>query len=75
MKKSVWPVLLCATLFSPLLVGCHNDNGAKDYSNASKADFEKAAQPDPAKMQEMANKYRNQGPPPGAAQPGTPARH
>jgi len=72
MRKTILSVTLCAALISPLLTGCSHDK-ASDFDNMSRADQQKAMQPDPVKMKEMADKYAHQGPPPGTPAPGTPA--
>lgn len=71
MRKTTLSVALCAALLGPLLAGCSHDKNS--FENMSRADQQKAMQPDPAKMKEMADKYGHQGPPPGTPAPGTPA--
>ena len=70
MKKTTLLFLLCGSIITPLLAGCHS-NGADSFANKSKEDQMKEMKGDPVVAAEMAKKYGQQGPPPqsGAAAP------
>jgi len=66
MKKLTMAFLLCVSILTPLLAGCHS-SPADSFANKSKDDQMKEMKGDPVVAAEMAKKYGQQGPPPGAA--------
>lgn len=66
MKKLTLSLLLCVSILTPLLAGCHS-SGADSFASKSKDDQLKEMKGDPVVAAEMAKKYGQQGPPPQAA--------
>lgn len=72
MKKLTLPLLLCASILTPLLAGCHSN--ADTFANKSKDQQLKEMKGDPVVAAEMAKKYGQQGPPPQAKPAAAPTK-
>lgn len=68
MKKPILFLILCLSIATPLLAGCHS-NGADSFSSKGKDEQLKEMKGDPVVAAEMAKKYGQQGPPASAAPP------